>query len=178
MCFKSPYACMHPYTICYLKQQEWNSFARKCRLASAGWVEASVFNGCYMGMMHKDTAEFLRCSQINCFSCCWSKIEVTARHPLWGLFTAQPLQCLLWLERKKSGAGGGNLWHQIISSRHQAFICKAISKLWIKVERGLLMEKSQLQTPIWEEEGAINCLLLCSWDAQEEMTINSLAVFE
>lgn len=37
------------------------------------------------------------------------------------------------------------------------------------------MERSQLQTRI-REEGPTNCLLLCSCDAQEEMTTNSLVL--
>lgn len=46
--------CTHPYIICYLEQQEWESFARKCQVESATWVRVGVFNGCDMCKMHKN----------------------------------------------------------------------------------------------------------------------------
>lgn len=163
--------CTHPYIIHYLEQREWNSPARKCRLASAGWVGAGVFNGCYMCVMHKHIAEFLRHSQINRFSC-WSKIGAYCPSSTLGTYRRPPPAVpfteleVVTCDTKPSVQGTEPL----------IFICKAVSKLWRKVERGLLMGRSQLQIPIWEEEGTTSCLLLCLWDAQEEMPINSFVL--
>lgn len=70
--------CTLSYIICYLEQQEWESFARKCQVESATWVRVGVLNACDMCKMHKkwvrETAESLRCSQINHFSSYWSKV--------------------------------------------------------------------------------------------------------
>lgn len=148
---------------------------KEMQAGSAAWIWASVFNSCYVCIMHKGIAEFLRCSQISCFSCCWSKTEIYC--PIHPGSLSQLTPCNAFHDRR-----GRSLKLEIVThdtkpsvqgTEPLIFMSKAISKLWRTVERGLLMGRSQLQTPMQEEEGATNHVLPCSSDTQEEITINS-----